>query len=86
MLTRSSHVATSSSLIPGIEEVTLFGGSSTFAPGVALGLIPKMANTTLLIFGNDEIIPYGVNFDHYQQYHGCRTIGFRVDTSGCGEF
>ena len=44
-------MATSTTLFPGYEEVTVFGGSSSPAFGVSIFDIPKLANTTLLTFG-----------------------------------
>lgn len=48
-------MATSVSLVPGYEEVTIFGGSSNFRPGISIHEISKLGNTTLLIFGKDNI-------------------------------
>ena len=42
---------TSVALIPGYEEVTVFGGGLSFKPGTSIDDIPKLANTTLLTFG-----------------------------------
>ena len=83
MFTRSFHVATSTSLIPGIEEVTLFGGSSTFASGVSIEMIPKMANTTLLIVG--KIMPISMNPMSCIIITMIAEQSFGVDTNGCGE-
>ena len=61
-LARSFFVATSVSLVPGYEEVTIFGGGSKFRAGISIHEISKLANTTLLIFGkNNQFIPVVTN-------------------------
>ena len=48
---RCYHVATSTTLFPGYEEVTIFGGSVIPAFGGSIHDGPKLANTEVFIFG-----------------------------------
>ena len=62
---RTFHVATSTTLSSGYDEVTIFGGCDGPAFGVSIHDIPKLANTTVITFGKHT-------FDH--NYHKFPTL------------
>ena len=51
MQPRDSHTATAFSLAPGLTDVTMFGGCHKYKPGVKDNKQPKLAETTVLQFG-----------------------------------
>ena len=51
MLKRYAHSATAIALVPGLTEVTIFGGSPQFNPKNSDDDEPKIAETIVMTFG-----------------------------------
>ena len=51
MLQRYAHSATAIALVPGLTEVTIFGGSPQFNPKNSDDDEPKIAETIVMTFG-----------------------------------
>ena len=81
---RCFHVATSTILFPGYEEVTIFGGGVGPTFGVSIHKIPNLANTTVLTFGkhtrdhnyhnvpmnmHTQWVKYQIGFCHLHENH-----------------